>query len=177
MADVPRLHAQATRLILSLREGLERLEAAEVCRRQLRVPVCNTPTETTACRAGRTTGQLQCLMVLALGVVLMSQHGLRPGDPAVIAKDLQLKLLELQVRCRCWHYLCDRCGIRPTVSLASSWKELLGGTPVKRLATLAKQAPGAACMCRCCSCRPPAGTQHLPSSVPHHLLLICPPCF
>lgn len=31
MADLPRLHAQATRLILSLREGLERLEAAEVC--------------------------------------------------------------------------------------------------------------------------------------------------
>ncbi len=30
MGDLTALHAQATRLILSLREGLERLEAAEV---------------------------------------------------------------------------------------------------------------------------------------------------
>lgn len=30
MTDLPRLHASAMRLILSLREGLERLEAAEV---------------------------------------------------------------------------------------------------------------------------------------------------
>lgn len=38
MSDLPRLHAQATRLILGLREGLERLEAAEVCWCQIRSP-------------------------------------------------------------------------------------------------------------------------------------------
>lgn len=42
MADLPRLHAQATRLILSLREGLERLEAAEVWLQ----PWCNLGTVT-----------------------------------------------------------------------------------------------------------------------------------
>lgn len=34
MGDLSSLHAQATRLILALRDGLERLEAIEVC------PVC-----------------------------------------------------------------------------------------------------------------------------------------
>lgn len=50
--DLPRLHAQSTRLILSLREGLERLEAAE--------------------------------------------HGLRPGDPGSIARELAAQLTQLQ---------------------------------------------------------------------------------
>eukprot|EP00879_Flechtneria_rotunda_P014782 GHRR01015446.1.p2 GENE.GHRR01015446.1~~GHRR01015446.1.p2 ORF type:complete len:100 (+),score=7.78 GHRR01015446.1:166-465(+) len=52
MSDLPRLHASSTRLILGLRDGLERLEATE--------------------------------------------HGLRPGDPSILAKDLQVKLAELQ---------------------------------------------------------------------------------
>lgn len=50
--DLSSLHAQATRLILALREGMERLEAIE--------------------------------------------GGTRSGDPGVLAKDLQQKLLELQ---------------------------------------------------------------------------------
>lgn len=52
MGDLPALHAQATRLILALRDGMERLEAIE--------------------------------------------GGMRSGDPAALARDLQQKLLELQ---------------------------------------------------------------------------------
>ncbi|KAI8474350.1 MAG: Qb-snare protein, Bos1/Membrin family [Monoraphidium minutum] len=52
MGDLSALHAQATRLILALREGMERLEAIE--------------------------------------------GGFRTGDPTALARDLQLKLSELQ---------------------------------------------------------------------------------
>lgn len=96
MADLPRLHAQATRLILLLREGLERLEGAEVracCRPRRPRPLHQQPQPPLgAC--GR------CVVLTAAVTALLphrAQHGLRPGDPSIIARDLQQKLSELQV--------------------------------------------------------------------------------
>lgn len=96
MADVPRLHAQATRLILSLREGLERLEGAEVCERAAACTDTHLrwPPERSASAVGSRPLTPCCLCA----VLCHPQHGLRPGDPALIARDLQQKLSELQVR-------------------------------------------------------------------------------
>lgn len=111
MADLPRLHAQATRLILSLREGLERLEAAEVWH-QGRVHVvlrgiARGGGKKTAARnrhhdteqALRETERLTCRLppLRSPPNPCYTQHGLRPGDPSIIARDLQQKLSELQV--------------------------------------------------------------------------------
>jgi hypothetical protein len=84
MSDLTALHAQSKRLILLLREGLERLEVTEVrCRPggPLRPPL--GPHSHTVCISRRL------------------QHGPQAGDTNRIAADLQGKLGELRVGAGC----------------------------------------------------------------------------
>jgi hypothetical protein len=80
------MHAQATRLIIAMREGIARLEAVEV---------------TASCSSQRLPHQLglPCMAHAAefSRNVLRAQAGKRPGDPMSMAKDLQSQLTQLQV--------------------------------------------------------------------------------